>query len=67
MSIASPMAGVPDLLGDIDLTDNVLKITFAGDSYMKLLQALAAKDATFKTVVDQIASASIYYRMKRIN
>mgnify|MGYP007083618447 FL=1 len=67
MSIASPMAGGPDLLGDIDLTDNVLKITFAGDSYMKLLQALAAKDATFKTVVDQIASASIYYRMKRIN
>lgn len=67
MSISSPMSGVPDLLGDTDLTDNVLKITFGGDSYMKLLQALAAQDATFKAVVDQIASASIYYRMKRIN
>ena len=65
LSIVLPIDSPHTLLGSVDLKDNTLKVTLNSSSYLSLLQYFAGKDAAFKAKVDQIAEASIYFRLKR--
>lgn len=66
LTILNPASGVAQVQGGASLKDDELKIELSASSYLNLLQTVAQKDAQFKDVVDQLSSASIYYRLKRI-
>jgi len=66
LSIVLPIDDPKAILGNVDLKDNTLKITLTKSSYLSLLQHFAAQDNEFKDIVDQIASADIYYRLNRV-
>lgn len=65
LSIVLPIDNPKNLTADAGITDNTLKITFDKPSYTALLKYFAEKDANFKTYVDQISDASVYYRLER--
>lgn len=65
LSVILPIDNPSNIIGDAEMTDNVLKINLQSASFLNLLKHFAAEDADFKTYVDQLASASIYYRLKR--
>lgn len=66
ISIILPISDPANIIGDVDLTDNTLKITLKSASLMNLLKHFAAQDADFKVYVDQLSSATIYYRLNRV-
>ena len=66
LSIVLPIGSPSTLTADAGMTDNILKITFDQSSYTALLKYFASKDPDFKTYVDQISTASVYYRLGRI-
>ncbi len=66
LSIVLPLSQAPSVQGDVDLTDNILKITLSAESFTQLLKTFAKDDADFKNVVDQISSATVYYRLVRL-
>lgn len=66
LSVVLPISGVSGILSDVDLTDNVLKITTQEASFLTLLRHYASEDATFKAYIDQISAASVFYRLGRI-
>lgn len=66
LTIMNPVTGIAQIQGSADLKDDELKIELTSSSYLNLLQTVAKSDADFKAIVDQLSSASIYYRLKRI-
>ncbi len=65
LSIVLPIDNPKNLTADAGLTDNTLKVTFDKPSYTALLKYYAEKDPDFKTYIDQISEASVYYRLER--
>lgn len=66
LSVILPIDNPQNIIGTTDLHDNTLKITLKPESFMDLLKHFAAEDPDFKTYVDQLSSANIYYRLSRI-
>lgn len=66
LAITLNLTAAPAIQGDVDMTDNILKITLTAESYTRLLNALADQNPDFKTVVDQVSSATVYYRLVRL-
>lgn len=66
LTIMNPMTGVTELQGGVNLKDDKLEIELTRTTYKHLLDALASTDADFKDYVDNIAEASVYYRLQRI-
>lgn len=67
LSIVLPISDPKALLGNADLKDNTLTVTLTSATYLKLLQYLGERDGNFKPVVDQISSATLYFRLNRVN
>lgn len=67
LSLVLPINSPKNLLGDVDLSDNTLKVNFTPSTFVQLLNYLKDQDpeSTFAAAVNQISQANLFYRLTR--